>query len=135
MQSKPSSFSPSALLTLGIFAALVVSFAVYAWAEHKVVDAIEQRHQSFLLADELRQTSDDLTKMVRIYVETGDVRYKNYYQLILDIRDGKRPRPLGYQKIYWDFVKIQGAMGIKYILRYTKILLRVSSDSIRNLNL
>lgn len=104
MQSKPSSFSRSALFTMGIFGLLVVSFAVYAWAEHKVVDAIEQRHQSFLLADELRQTSDDLTKMVRIYVETGDVRYKNYYQLILDIRDGKRPRPLGYQKIYWDFV-------------------------------
>lgn len=104
MQSKPSSFTLSALLTIGIFAVLVVSFAVYAWAEKQVVDAIEQRHQSFLLADELRQTSDDLTKMVRLYVATGDARYKDYFQNILDIRDGKQPRPVGYQKIYWDFV-------------------------------
>lgn len=104
MQSKPFTFSRSAFLTIGIFAVLVVSFAVYAWAEKKVVSAIEQRHQSFLLADELRQTSDDLTKMVRLYVATGDVTYKRYYQVILDIRDGKRPRPQGYQTIYWDFV-------------------------------
>jgi hypothetical protein len=83
---------------MGIFAMLVVSFAVYAWAEKKVVNAIEQRHQSFLLADEFRQTSDDLTKMVRIYVATGDVQYKDYYQVILDIRDGKRPRPLATKK-------------------------------------
>ena len=31
-----------------------------------------QRYQSYLLADELRQSSDDLSKMVRIYVVTGD---------------------------------------------------------------
>lgn len=104
MQAKPSSFSRSAFVTMGIFVALVVSFAVYAWAENQVVRASEQRHSTFMLADELRQSSDDLTKMVRMYVATGDVSYKNYYQLILDIRDGKRARPQGYQKIYWDFV-------------------------------
>jgi len=104
LAAKPSSFSRSAFVTLGIFAALVLSFAVYAWAEHQVARASEQRHSTFMLANELRQSSDDLTKMVRIYVATGDVRYKAYYQLILDIRDGKRPRPEGYQKIYWDFV-------------------------------
>jgi signal transduction histidine kinase/ActR/RegA family two-component response regulator len=46
--------------------------------------------------------------MARTYVVTGDPRYKVYYQSILDIRDGKKPRPEGYQAIYWDFVVASG---------------------------
>jgi diguanylate cyclase (GGDEF)-like protein/PAS domain S-box-containing protein len=89
---------------MGIFVALVVSFVVCIRAEQQLVRAVELRNESFLLADELRQSSDDLTKMVRIYAVTGEARYRAYYQNILDIRNGKMPRPLGYQKIYWDFV-------------------------------
>lgn len=64
----------------------------------------EQRYQSYLLADELRQSSDDLSKMVRIYVVTGDPQYRAYYQQILDIRNGVVPRPQNYNQIYWDFI-------------------------------
>ena len=63
-----------------------------------------QRYQSYLLADELRQSSDDLTRMVRTYAVTSDPRYVHYFNEILDIRNGEAPRPENYHSIYWDFV-------------------------------
>ncbi|MCX6283941.1 MAG: PAS domain-containing sensor histidine kinase [Bacteroidetes bacterium] len=63
---------------------------------------------SWLLADELRQSSDDLTRMARTYVATGNTEYERQYLAVLDIRDGKRPRPLNYQQIYWDLVTVPG---------------------------
>ena len=64
----------------------------------------ETRFQSYLLADELRQSSDDLTRLARTYVVTGDASYEQQYMDILDIRNGKKPRPEHYERIYWDFV-------------------------------
>ena len=69
--------------------------------------AINLRHTSFLLADQLRQSSDDLTRMVRTYAATGDSKYEKYFYMILNIRDGKVPRPDNYDRIFWDF-KVPG---------------------------
>lgn len=63
-----------------------------------------RRYTSYLLADELRQSSNDLTNMVRMYVITGDAKYKKAYYDILKIRDGEIPRPKNYHQIYWDLV-------------------------------
>ena len=57
--------------------------------------AKEARYQSYILADELRQSSDDLTRLARTYVVTGDAKYERQYLEILDIRSGKKPRPRG----------------------------------------
>lgn len=64
----------------------------------------ERRINSIILADELRQSSDDLTNFARLYCLTGDPVYKTRYNDILLIRDGKKPRPVDYNEIYWDFV-------------------------------
>ena len=73
------------------------------------LDAAEaRRYQSYQLADQLRQSSDDLTRMARTYVVTGDSRYEAYYRQILAIRDGKATRPIDYSGIYWDFVTVSG---------------------------
>ncbi|SCY01827.1 Signal transduction histidine kinase [Nitrosospira sp. Nl5] len=60
-----------------------------------------RRFRAILLADELLQSSEDLTNMARNYVITGDPLYKDYFFYILDIREGKRPRPLNYSATYW----------------------------------
>lgn len=58
--------------------------------------------RAYLLADELRQTSDSLTQMARLYAATGEERYKAYFQVILDIRNGVAPRPANPSQAYWD---------------------------------
>jgi diguanylate cyclase (GGDEF)-like protein len=103
-QDNLSRFSRSTWMTLGMLVVFAAAFAVYVWSEERVDRAYELRLQSFLLANEMRQSSDDLSRLVRTYVVTGASIYKRHYQEILDIRDGKRPRPLDYQNVYWDLV-------------------------------
>ena len=72
-------------------------------ASEAVSDSNESRQVSYLLADEMRQSSDDLTRLVRTYVVTGEPKWQAQYQEVIDIRNGDKPRPKGYEKIYWDF--------------------------------
>ena len=90
-----------ALVAFGLF---VVLFIEYVQAEKRIDRANEKREQSIRLANELRQSSDDLTRMVRTYIATGNPLYKQHYQEILAIRDGLRARPADYQNVYWDLV-------------------------------
>jgi two-component system, sensor histidine kinase and response regulator len=68
------------------------------------VRAERQRFESLKLAHALKQSSDDLTMMARLYVMTGDSKYKEYFSQILGVRSGKLPRPLHYFSTYWDLV-------------------------------
>jgi signal transduction histidine kinase/DNA-binding response OmpR family regulator/HPt (histidine-containing phosphotransfer) domain-containing protein/HAMP domain-containing protein len=80
-------------------------------AERSMKDATgaeARRSESLRLAYELRQTSDDLTRMARGYVATGQPRYLTWFREILAIRAGTAPRPDGYDQIYWDFVSDTG---------------------------
>ncbi len=104
MNKDLSAFTNSLRLTIGMFVVVAITFSVYVYSEKRIDRANELRLQSYLLADELRQSSDDLTRMVRSYVMTGDKRYKQHYVEIMDIRDGKKPRPVDYNNIYWDLV-------------------------------
>lgn len=66
--------------------------------------AATNRYQMYQLADELRQSPDDLTRLARTYVVSGgEAKWEKQYFEILDIRNGKIPRPQGYEQIYWDF--------------------------------
>ncbi|WP_368881644.1 methyl-accepting chemotaxis protein [Shewanella algae] len=67
-------------------------------------DAANIRYKSYQVADELRQSSDDLTRLARTYAITGEEKYEKMYQDILDIRNGEKPRPQHYHQIYWDLV-------------------------------
>lgn len=98
---------PSA--TLLIF---LLSFFFYFKAEQEVTRIAELRYRSFILADELRQSSEELTRMARTYVVTGDARYKKHYQELLDIRNGKIARPKQYTPMYWA-LKIADSPEIK----------------------
>ena len=63
-----------------------------------------QRYASYQAAIELMQTSNDLTRMARLYVSTGEARYAQYYERILGIRAGRAPRPQAQDPFYWDRV-------------------------------
>lgn len=95
------------VLLIGLLAATVAVLMATQWgvnqATTKISDARQQRYDSYRLADEMRQSSDDLTRLARTYVVTGDSRWERQYQEVVDIRAGKVPRPGGYEGIYWDF--------------------------------
>nr|WP_085707417.1 methyl-accepting chemotaxis protein [Pseudomonas sp. B35(2017)] len=86
------------------FSGLLYTFVTLKQAAHDAREVSERRYQSYLLADELRQSSDDLTRLGRTYVVTANPEYEREYLQILDIRNGKAPRPEAYHRIYWDFV-------------------------------
>jgi len=75
---------------------VLLTTAMVFWLQSKVTDfdyASNNRIDSYLLADELRQSSDDLTRLGRTYVLTGDEKYEKMYFDILDIRNGKKTSP------------------------------------------
>ena len=93
---------------LSLFAgALFVAYQISV-IDVELAQAVTRRHESYKLADELRQSSDDLTRMARNYVVTGDERFEEYFQRILAIREGDAPRPVEYNRIYWDHVVATG---------------------------
>ena len=94
------------IVTLNAVAALclVVSWMFYSEQQEAVTAAQKSRYESYLLADELRQSSDDLTRLARTYVVTGDPAYEAQYLDVVAIRGGEKPRPVQYSRIYWDFV-------------------------------
>ncbi|STX37626.1 guanylate cyclase [Legionella feeleii] len=63
-----------------------------------------RHYESYRIAQELRISSDDLTKMVRLYVITGDKKYLDHFNEIIAIRSGTSPRPKEYDSVYWDLV-------------------------------
>jgi len=107
---------PSTRLTLrqlfiGLTLLCTVLMITLGWAALRLKDAStavqaaeESRYESYLYADELRRSSDELTRLVRTYVVTGDPRFEQAYRDVIAIRNGTKSRPQGYQRIYWDFV-------------------------------
>ncbi|HEY3301238.1 MAG TPA: EAL domain-containing protein [Methylophilaceae bacterium] len=101
---KSYNISESYQLTLVMLVIFCALFITYIYSEKQIDRANQLRIKSYFLVEELRQSSDDLTRMARTYVITGNSIYKQHYQEILDIRNGKRPRPIAYNNIYWDLV-------------------------------
>jgi len=93
------------LILLVVLAILIV---LLFQNQQKLAASRDTHFNSYLLADELRQSSDDLTRLARAYVATGNPEFEKEYWTVLDIRNGKIPRPTSYNRIYWDFVSATG---------------------------
>ena len=97
-----SQFSRNVLKTILLIVLAAITFAFYVYWERQIIRTNELRIRSIQLANQLHQSSDDLTRMARSYVDTRNPIFKQDYQQILDIREGKIPRPLAYNNYYWD---------------------------------
>ncbi|UMR30974.1 methyl-accepting chemotaxis protein [Massilia sp. MB5] len=91
------------IITVVLAALTMLSLLRVSAKQAEARQAADARYQSYLLADELRQSSDDLTRLARTYVVSGEERYERQYLDILAIRNGQKPRPEHYERIYWDF--------------------------------
>lgn len=88
--------------------ALIVVVAVTVKIEVMMNDAHNNKFVSFGLANDLRQSSQDLTRLARTYVVTGDSKYKDQYWDIVKIRSGEKARPDGRKISANDLFKQQG---------------------------
>lgn len=106
-KNQHSLFSFYLFAMLSIVFLLGISFLVLTFEHQKYEQSLENRSLSIRLAEELRQSSNDLTRLVRAYVTSGKPAFKEQFEAVVEIRDGKRPRPLNYSLAYWDFQAIQ----------------------------
>lgn len=74
---------------------LLASIASSLWTSFEVNKSNEKRLLSLGLAQELAQSSNDLTLNARLYVVTGDQQWEDKYNNIVGWRSGKSPRPDG----------------------------------------
>ena len=97
----------SAMLALlcALLAAVFVYLSYFTLAERQA--ASDRRYESFLLAEQMRLSSDQLTLMARAYAATGNPKFLQFYNQILDIRNGIQPRPEKYHRVYWDLLMPQ----------------------------
>lgn len=91
-----------------LIATVVILIAFIFQVQTSLTNSQNAQSVSNELADELRHSSDDLTRFARAYVETGDPKFENAYWTVLNIRNGVVPRPEEYHRIYWDFVLAPG---------------------------
>nr|WP_315257293.1 EAL domain-containing protein [uncultured Duganella sp.] len=108
VQSSQPQFVSYLWACFGILLLVGAVFMFYVWTEKRIDQANQLRYASHNLVEELRQSSDDLTRMARTYVATGDAQYRKHYQEIVAIRDGQAPRPQNYENVYWDVVLPNG---------------------------
>ena len=94
------------LMIIGSLTIAVILFLVSLINQQtsEVKSIQDKKVQSLLLAYEMRQSSDDLTRFARTFSATSDIKYEKMYFDIIDIRNGKKARPENYNRIYWDLV-------------------------------
>lgn len=102
------------LLTLLV--GIIYSINRYLEISEIIYQKTEEREEALFWTKHIKWTSDELTRMARSYVVTGDARFKNYFEKILDIRRGQAPRPENYSAVFWDEVtsgKLQPGGGVQ----------------------
>jgi methyl-accepting chemotaxis protein len=95
-----------------LFIALVLVLAMLSGAIVSVMHALDRannhlshayevRYHSYLLANELRNTSEDMTKYARAYVITSDPMDESMYYKTIGVRDGTVARPNDNSHFNW----------------------------------
>jgi PAS domain S-box-containing protein len=105
---KQLSIRETLFLVFFILAGLIVSIGAFVTmlleGQQQQSDVESLKNDSFNLALELKQSSDDLTRFARLYSVTGYEKYEEYFNTIVNIREGKQAHPNKYSQSYWDHV-------------------------------
>ncbi len=94
IRTKFASFS-AAIVLLDML--LLILTAGLLQNQNQLIEAQASTQSSLRLTAELRQSTEDLTRLARTYAITGDSHYESAYRQALAIRNGKEPRADGQQ--------------------------------------
>jgi len=67
----------------------------------KTLAAQQTRQDSLQVTQDIEQETSALSKMVRAYTTSANTKYLTYYYDIIDIRQGVKASPEGYDTTYW----------------------------------
>ncbi|WP_420548877.1 response regulator [Curvivirga sp.] len=98
------SFAIMAAINIAAVLALFSSFWMLERYERDINRAHEMRYAAEQLATSLRQDSNMLTQLARIYASTGNEDYVTQYNNLMDIHMGLLERPLNSHRIQWDLL-------------------------------
>jgi methyl-accepting chemotaxis protein len=82
---------------VGTITSLLLFIYLTASNQISLNDSYENRYESYKRANELRNSSDSLTRLARTYVVTNDSRYEKEYWDILAVRNGTMKKKDGTQ--------------------------------------
>ncbi len=95
----------SKILFLGLFIFAIISFFYKIYQEQNTYSKIAKNtFKSEKVINEIRQNSENLTRLARLYTNTKDTLYRNQYFEILNIRKGTSPRPQHFNRVYWSLL-------------------------------
>ena len=80
------------LATIAAILFVCGTLVLYVRSNQRVEEVMENKAIVVALGDELRQSSISLTRNVRMYAVTGDKKYEDAYNAVLDERSGKIAR-------------------------------------------
>ncbi len=120
------------LLVLFLLAQLILAWTGYKYAG-MASKTTSHRYLSYLVADEFRQSSSDLTANARAYCVTKDKRYLDEYNAILDWRSGKINRPATVDRqLFPNQKKDQRSIMTELGFRQEEIQLLDEADDLSN---
>lgn len=90
------------IIALGLAIAVGVSTFVISNASDDIARIHQKKADALGVIDEMRQSSDDLTNMARLYAQTRRPVFLDSFDTVLEIRAGEASRPADYEKVYWD---------------------------------
>jgi methyl-accepting chemotaxis protein len=104
----------------------IVVTAVFLFSLSQKIDEVDNaaasRFYTNLLVDELRKSSEELTRQVRNYAATGQASAQDAYNNVLAVRSGQTPRPVnarvapGQKRVLLDLLREYGITDGEYRL-------------------
>lgn len=102
------------LTTIGPVIGLLALSLAALWGQRDLYVTQANRFDSYRLANELRHSSDELTRLARTYCVTGNGDFEREYWHVLDIRNGKQPRPDGRTVALRTLMQRQGFTAAEF---------------------
>ena len=101
-------------VTITLLVVLAVLAVLMLKNQFKLEQSHDIRYKSYVIANELRQSAEDLTRYCRTYVSTGDSVWENKYWEVLDVRNGKKIRSDGRITALQDSMKKLGFTKLEF---------------------
>ncbi|RZA15865.1 MAG: hypothetical protein EOP10_25605, partial [Proteobacteria bacterium] len=103
-----------------VFAALflllvcVVAIAMcLVYSQEQLSNKHLHQAENLRLIQEMRDSREYLTQFARGYLRSSNDRYMDLYESVLDIWEGRKPRAVNLEEVYWDILADTAAHRIK----------------------